>query len=82
MNKEKQELVKKLDEKNSQAKDWAKKELELSKRLNEVELERDAKTREVAELNEQLKKLSETHREALSQIEYDYDVFWEDFKDR
>ena len=75
MNKEKQELVKKLDEKNSQAKDWAKKELELSKRLNEVELERDAKTREVAELNEQLKKLSETHREALSQIEYDYDVF-------
>lgn len=67
--------MKKLDEKNSQAKDWAKKELELSKRLNEVELERDAKTREVAELNEQLKKLSETHREALSQIEYDYDVF-------
>ena len=78
MNKEKQELVKKLDEKNSQAKDWVKKELELGKRLNEVELERDAKTREIAELNEQLKKLSESHREALSQLEYDYnyDAFW------
>lgn len=79
MNKEKQELVKKLDEKNSQAKDWAKKEIELSKRLNEVELERDAKRREVAELNEQLKKLSESHREALSKIEYDYDAFKEEF---
>lgn len=70
-------MTKKLDEKIAQAKIWEKKEFELKKRLKEVEQERDAKSREVAELNEQIKKLNESHQKTLSQLEYDCDDFFE-----